>query len=39
MATDTDDTGIAMLQAEILDEEKEREDDRAELSTVFVPIH
>jgi hypothetical protein len=36
MATDTDHEDIAMLQAEIWDEE--REDDRPQPSPVFVPI-
>jgi hypothetical protein len=38
LATDTDDEDIAMLQAEIWDEENERKDNRVELSTVSVPI-
>jgi hypothetical protein len=38
MATNTDNEDITMLQAEIWYEEEEREDDRALLSTIFVPI-
>jgi hypothetical protein len=38
MATDTDNEEIATFQAEIWGEEEERENNRAQLSKVFVPI-